>query len=542
MKNRKKLLITALSLTFVLIGCNSNEPFDSESEISSEKVLTSKKIYILGDSLSCEFNDATYYYPRYGFGTQLYNYFDSSLEVVNLALSGRSSKSYILENNYNIFKNSISEGDYLLLAFGHNDEKSDDVDRFTDASLPLSNENSFKYSLYENYIKIAEEKGASTILSTPIVRLSTSDDYSSKNGHITENGNYAEAIRELGKEKDVPVIDLTSLTKELYTTLTYEEAKWFHAVTSGKMDSQTNEVVANFDSIDKTHLNIYGAKMVAYLFANCIKNSDIELKNYVNENIIKPTKENDLVANSSYVFKEYTSPNLNTYVPGDNFKTISEGWYGTAFGSLGGDPLAQKEEIKYNGYIASEEIEGIFKVGQNLKGTQAKGKIASKEEGFAYLFRQVDASLNFKLSVDAKIINELDQSQSGFGLMIRDDCYLPKNDSSLIGNSISSGLLCNKEDMSVFFTRSNGSLSKGSNTINGYYQTDDTLSLSIERLGQKVTVSLNYKDNDYKQEYLDFPLQERDKDYMYIGMFSTRGTIVEYSNVNFEITGNAIEA
>lgn len=542
MKKRKNIFIAALSLSFILVGCNSTESSNNGSDESSEKVLSNKKIFILGDSLSCEFNDTTYYYPRYGFGTQISNYFSPSLEVVNLALSGRSSKSFILENNYTTFKNSISEGDYLLLAFGHNDEKSDDVDRFTDASLPLSNENSFKYSLYENYIKIAEEKGASTILSTPIVRLSTSDDYSSKNGHITENGNYAEAIRELGKEKDVPVVDLTTLTKELYETLTYEEAKWFHAVTSGKIDTQTNDVVANFDSIDKTHLNIYGAKMIAYMFADFIKNSDIELKDYVNKNITKPTKENDLVANSSYVFKDYTSPDLNSYAPGDNFKTISEGYYGTAFGSLGGDPTTLKEEMKYSGYVAKEEVEGTFIVGQNLNGTQAKGKFASKDEGFAFLFRQVDATLNFKLTVDAKVINELDQSQSGFGLMIRDDCYLPKNDSSLIGNSISSGLLCNKEDMSVFFTRSNGSLSKGSNTINGYYQTDDTLSLSIERLGQKVTVSLNYKDTDYKQEYLDFPLQERDKDYMYIGMFATRGTIVEYTNVNFEITGNAIEA
>ena len=45
------------------------------------------------------FTDA-YYYPRYGWGTQLSNYFDSTLKVENLALSGRSSKSFTSEDNY----------------------------------------------------------------------------------------------------------------------------------------------------------------------------------------------------------------------------------------------------------------------------------------------------------------------------------------------------------------------------------------------------------------------------------------------------------
>ena len=53
---------------------------------------------------------------------------------------------------------SLKAGDYLLIAFGHNDEKSDDDTRFTDASLPYTNEASFGWHLYEYYIKLAEEK------------------------------------------------------------------------------------------------------------------------------------------------------------------------------------------------------------------------------------------------------------------------------------------------------------------------------------------------------------------------------------------------
>ena len=63
------------------------------------------KLFVVGDSTLSGFNDESYYYPRYGYGTQLNNYLD--LEVINLALSGRSSKSFLLEDNYKILKDSI---------------------------------------------------------------------------------------------------------------------------------------------------------------------------------------------------------------------------------------------------------------------------------------------------------------------------------------------------------------------------------------------------------------------------------------------------
>lgn len=560
MKNKKLLMLSALSLSTMFVSCggdttpsednltSSEEVLSSEQEskdiyleteelVSSEeeKVLPNKKLFVLGDSTACSFSDTTYYYPRYGFGTQFEEFFDSSLEVVNLALSGRSSKSFLAESNYSSFKNNISEGDYVLIAFGHNDEKSDDVTRFTDARLETSDSSSFKYSLYENYIKVAESKGAIPILATPIVRLSTSDDYSGSNGHNTETGDYSKAIRDLSVEKGIEVVDLTSSTKSLYSDLGYDGAQWFHAMTSGKKDDAGN-VVANTSSIDKTHLNVYGAKMVAYMFACDLKNTDSSLKEYVNSTLIEPNKDTDLVANPSYVYSDYTAPNLEGYNPVNQYITTSEGWYGTAFGDTGGDPTSTS-----NGYVAKEE-NGIFTVGQNIDGTSYKGKISSSSEGFAYLFRQVSASKNFSLTVDVKVVNELDQKQAAFGLMIRDDCYLPTRDSALKGNSISSALLCDTDFMNVFFSRSNGTLSKGSDKVTGLYQEGDTAVISIVRLGQKVTTSLTYKDVTYTKDYLDFPLQEKDQDNMYIGMFATRGTVIECTNVNFEITGDAIQA
>ncbi|MDE7162230.1 MAG: hypothetical protein K2N65_05685, partial [Anaeroplasmataceae bacterium] len=173
-------------------------------EVPFEKVPAT--LFVVGDSTLASFADS-YFYPRYGYGTQLGNYFDEAITVNNLALSGRSSKSFITEDNYTALKNTLKAGDYLLIGFGHNDEKSDDAARFTDASKPLTDSGSFKYSLYEYYIKLAIEKGATPILCTPIVRADKNNIYTASSGHVTSTGDYAQAIVELGQEKNVTVIN-----------------------------------------------------------------------------------------------------------------------------------------------------------------------------------------------------------------------------------------------------------------------------------------------------------------------------------------------
>ena len=224
-------------------------------------------VFVVGDSTMCTFNDETYYYPRYGYATQLQNYLIDNANIVNLALSGRSSKSFTSEENYQTLLASLKEGDYLIIGFGHNDEKSDDAVRFTDASKPITDSTSFKYSLYENYIKVALEKKATPILCTPIVRANSKNDYTGSHAHITENGDYAKAIVELGQEKGVEVIDLTEITKNRYTELGYNEAIYYHAMTTGQYDTDGVTVIPNTTSVDTTHLNIYGAKYVAYKLA-----------------------------------------------------------------------------------------------------------------------------------------------------------------------------------------------------------------------------------------------------------------------------------
>ena len=64
---------------------------------------------------------------------------------------------------------------------------------------------------------------------------------------------------------------------------------------------------------------------------------------------------------------------------------------------------------------------------------------------------------------------------------------------------------------------------------------------SIERLGQVVKAKVEYNNKIYENTFTDFDYYNDEK-YLFIGMFGTNGTLVEFSDDKFEITGKAIEA
>lgn len=488
-------------------------------------VMESTKLYVVGDSTVCSFNDSTYYYPRYGYGTQLGTVLNSKVEVVNLALSGKSSLSFITEDNYTTLTSSISEGDYLMIGFGHNDEKSDDPTRYSEPLGSKETAGSFKYNLYEHYIKIATEKGATPILCTPIVRANLNNDYTSSSGHVTNGADYANVIVELGQETSTTVLNLRDKTKALYSEIGYSEAIKYHAWTNSKSQS-----------VDTTHLNVYGAKMVAYLLANELSSTTSTLKNFLSTDITMPTVA-DLVVNPSYVEPTYESPDLASYEAPTQFQNTTEGWYGTAFGDTGGNPSSTA-----SGYLAHETSTGVFEVGQALESSN-KGKITSTE-GIAFLFRQISKTKNFKMTVTAEVTREKDTTQAGFGIMLRDDVYINQTttNNTIKSNYVAAGMYLTSGTTNVNYSRVNETLTPSGTKVTGLYQTGDTATFTIERIGQVVNITTVYKGETYTQTYTDFDFVAIDNDYMYLGMYATRGTVVNFTNVDFQITGDAIAA
>ena len=82
------------------------------------------------------------------------------------------------------------------------------------------------------------------------------------------------------------------------------------------------------------------------------------------------------------------------------------------------------------------------------------------------------------------------------------------------------------------------SLNKGEG-VNGFWSVDDTFTLTIERIGQTVNVTVVYNGTTYTESYYDFDLFAKDGDYMYVGMFANRGTVVEFTSLDFTITGES---
>lgn len=524
----------------------NNNDNNSNQGTTGPVVLTETTIYVVGDSTVCDYSkgegvmtDDTYYYPRYGYATQLYNYIDAKASVVNLALSGRSSKSFLSEDNYQTLKTNIKEGDYLLISFGHNDEKNSSAEdlefRFTDASKPTTDSTSFKYSLYENYIKLCENVGATPILCTPIVRLDTKDAYTGSKVHDCTSsgiGDYRQAIIDLGAEKNVTVIDLTTFTKNLYTELGYNEARYLHAMASQYKDG---EIVPALEGVDQTHINVYGAKVISYEIATQLKASTNTLGNYVMADITKPSKNVDLVKWQNAYAVAYSSPNLSLYSPVEQYTCMSEGWYGTAFGQTGGNPQSSG-----NGYVATETSNGVFKVGQT--GTASpKGKIQSADDTMSFVFKQVSINDNFTLTAKAKILTTANTKQAGFGLVLRDDVYLNQTEKNIAGinsNYVTAGMLVNNDSTTanVLFYRETKSLKKGEANVDAY-AVGDTAALSITRAGQLVITTVVYKGQTYTQTYTDFDFTAVDQNYFYVGMFAIRGTTIEYTDVVYTYTG-----
>lgn len=538
MKNKKwlaLLLSAAMVVPVAFAACadgndggEENPPAGDTGDTGNETVDTSTKftgkIYLVGDSTVCGFND-NYYLPRYGYGTQLYNYINCDAnQIVNLALSGRSSKSFITESNYATLTNSISAGDYLIIGFGHNDEKNE-ADKFTEPNGDKSTSGSFQYSLYENYVKLATEKGATPILCTPIVRLDTGDNYNGASGHITSDGDYAQAIRNLGEDAETTVVDLTALTKADYTALGNAKAADYHSWTATKDGVR--------DGLDKTHTNLYGAKMNAYYIAQEILKSDCALKANVKTNAVKPTYETDYNAsiNTDYVEPDYKAPDLSTR--SSVWSTVKDtDWYASAFGDIGGENNATTSN-----FTIQQISNNSFSIGNST--SSAKGKIASNGDGIASVFMQLEPNRNFEITAEVELttVTAGAVKQSAFGIMLRDEMYVDTYNTSAKGNSVIAGGYTGSSDSTKYcynYQRLDGSLKSSSylGTETNFTQ-GQTFTLKMTKKNRTVTCTVTAGSTDYTMTYTDVSFEGIDTQYSYLCLFATRGIVATFSNVNY---------
>ena len=192
-----------------------------------------------------------------GWGPGFCKVMTPNVTCVDLALNGRSSKSFIDEGAWT--KALAEKGDYYLIQFGHNDQKPDAA-RHTDA------ETTFQQYL-RFYVDHVRAIGGVPVLVTSLSRRTYKD------GKVVEDLKaYAEATKKVGAEEGITVIDLNAMSTALLNHMTQEQADAFDAV--GHADAAAENAKP---TLDRTHLNARGQEVFGRMVADALVRTQVEL-------------------------------------------------------------------------------------------------------------------------------------------------------------------------------------------------------------------------------------------------------------------------
>ncbi|MEO7891955.1 MAG: rhamnogalacturonan acetylesterase [Vicinamibacterales bacterium] len=216
------------------------------------------RIATIGDSTMCEYPADR---PKRGWGHYVEEHFrPDTVKVFNTAADGRSSKTFIQEGRWE--KTLQEKPNYVFIQFGHNDSHQPTNRESTDPAT------TFKDNL-RRYIDESRAAGAIPILVTPMVRRKWDEAGKFSEAPPTPGyrvlGTYAAAVREVGTEKKVPVIDLYASSMALVI----------------KLGPVAFLELANSPT-DSTHFNEKGARAMADLVMRDLPAAAPELAKYLN--------------------------------------------------------------------------------------------------------------------------------------------------------------------------------------------------------------------------------------------------------------------
>jgi lysophospholipase L1-like esterase len=212
-------------------------------EIDAVEVPT---LYLAGDSTVTDQADA----PAASWGQMLPRFFAPRIAVANHAESGETLKSFVTEQRLDKLLAGLRAGDWVMIQFGHNDQKSQWPQTYADAATTYR-------SWLRVYLAEVRRRGATPVLVTSPERRTFDTD-----GHIVNSlGDYPDAVREVAREDGVALVDLNQMSRHFYEALGPERAARAFA-DQGR---------------DRTHHNEYGAYSLARMVIEALRGCDPKL-------------------------------------------------------------------------------------------------------------------------------------------------------------------------------------------------------------------------------------------------------------------------
>lgn len=228
------------------------------------------RIFWAGDS-TVQTNDITTY-PQTGIGQVFPLYLKEGIEVRNHGKNGRSTKSFIDQGRLERIDQSISEGDFLFIQFGHNDEKAQDPARYTVPGFTFDDN-------LRAFIDVARKHGAYPVLITPLERRCFDENGTLEPG---AHGDYVQAMINVARTQQVPLVDLYAMSREEMQRAGMEKTvEWFMNIEPGIYPGCPD------GKKDNTHLKYEGAVVFAGLIARGLK----QLGGIYADLLVDPNKE-----------------------------------------------------------------------------------------------------------------------------------------------------------------------------------------------------------------------------------------------------------
>ena len=248
-----KFLYHALLSVVLCLSSTSIQAMSQPVPKGTSTDLPSPRLHLVGDSTMAD--KVNLAYPERGWGQLLLEFMLPELSIVNHAANGRSTLRFLNEGRWQLLVTELKPGDYVLIQFGHNDQKQDDPSRYAavDSTYP---------QLLSRFIAEVRAKDAIPMLATPICRRSFNE-----HGKLENNlSDYAAAMRQVAAQQKVSLFDLNAQSCADISRFGLAASQaYFIQVPAGLYQKFPD------GKTDNTHLNTQGASWIAQLFVRELK-------------------------------------------------------------------------------------------------------------------------------------------------------------------------------------------------------------------------------------------------------------------------------